>query len=169
MFKITFFLGSSVVPGRHTSVFSQYLNLFCVVDYLNEESMRECVSFIDAVKRILASTWRRRLLSLLDQRFGDQINPFVATVYKFLCNNLRIKTSAVAGWKSVFYHSAKHRAELKLSRHLSINTMSDHFPGFYLALLLIKSEMFEQEKTSWLVKKPSNVTDEIIEQRRILS
>ena len=29
--------------------------------------------------------------------------------------------------------------------------------------------MFEQEKTSWLVNKPSNVTDEIIEQRRILS
>ena len=44
------------MPARHTSVFSQYLNLFCVVDYLNEESMRECVSFIDAVKRILAST-----------------------------------------------------------------------------------------------------------------
>ena len=62
--------------------------------------MRECVSFIDAVKRILASTWRRRLLSLLDQRFCDQINPFVETVYKFLCNNLRIKTSAVAGWKT---------------------------------------------------------------------
>lgn len=136
MFKITLFLGPSVVPARHTSEFSQYLNLFCVVDYLNEESMRECVSFIDAVKRILASTWRRRLLSLLDQRFCDQINPFVATVYKFLCNNLRIKTSAVAGWKSVFYHSAKHRAELKLSRHLSINTMSDHFPGFYLALFV---------------------------------
>ena len=29
--------------------------------------------------------------------------------------------------------------------------------------------MFEQEETSWLVNKPSNVTDEIIEQRRILS
>ena len=32
---------------------------------------------------------------------------------------------AVVGWKSVFYQITKHGAEVKLSRHLPICTMSD--------------------------------------------
>ena len=42
-------------------------------------------------------------------------------------------THAVIGRKSVLYQSTKHGAELKLSDHLPIFTIPDHFPDFSLA------------------------------------
>ena len=42
-------------------------------------------------------------------------------------------THAVIGRKSVLYQSTKHGAELKLSHHLPIVTIPDHFPDFSLA------------------------------------
>ena len=40
---------------------------------------------------------------------------------------------AVIGWKSLFYQRTKHRAELKLSRHLPNFIISDLFQDFPLA------------------------------------
>ena len=42
----------------------------------------------------------------------------------------------VTGWKSVFYQSTKHTAEIKLSRHLRDCNMSDHFQNFSLAFFV---------------------------------
>ena len=39
-------------------------------------------------------------------------------------------TCAVIRWKSVFYQSTKHGAELKLPRPLPIRAMSNHFSDF---------------------------------------
>ena len=42
-------------------------------------------------------------------------------------------TRAFIGWKSVLYQSSKHRAELKLLRHLPNCIMSNLFPDISLA------------------------------------
>ena len=38
----------------------------------------------------------------------------------------------------MLYHNVKHRAELKLSRHLSNCATSDHFPDFSQAFFFVK-------------------------------
>ena len=63
---------------------------------------------------------------------------------------------AVIGWKSVLYESMEHRAELKLSRHLSNCTMFDLFRDFFLAFFpIIESEISEQASRQVATEEPN--------------
>ena len=63
---------------------------------------------------------------------------------------------AVVGWKSLFYQRTKHRAELKLSRHLPNFIISDLFQDFPLVFFFVNwSEILEQESRRVATEKPN--------------
>ena len=62
---------------------------------------------------------------------------------------------AVIGWKSVFYDSIKHKAELKLSRHLSNCTVRP-FEGLLLTFFSIsESKISEQASRQVATEEPN--------------
>ena len=61
---------------------------------------------------------------------------------------------AVIGWKSVFYDSIEHRAELKLSRHLSNCTVRP-FAGLFSFFSIIESKLSEQASRQVAKEEPN--------------
>ena len=62
---------------------------------------------------------------------------------------------AVIGWKSVLYESIEHRAELKLSRHLSNCTLRPFAGLLFSFFSIIESKLSEQASRQVAKEEPN--------------